>query len=543
MPRLLRINVLLIAAGALIAGVWIYATGSLEAFAAAWPRPVHVALLLGCTAFCVLVRFVRWQFLLRRADVRLPARGSLFVYSASLVGMATPAYVGELIRSVLLKRRFGSPLRITISVLVFERLFDVAALGLIGAACATGGWARVGLGAAVGAALVATLVFRRGALLLGVPPSAVERLFTPGVWVPGLILSLLAWVPAAGLVSAAARAVNVSVPLVAGMGVFSASTLIGGMTLMPAGVGVTGSVAILQLHDLGLSIEEAIRLVSVLRLGTVGAALVVGMACLLVIGRSLKPAASTAAVHFDDIGAEYGEQFRPHVWEHLLRRKTGLIRRVLEGQVAPDAIGLDLGCGLGDQSLALRAHGLRVMGMEPAWSLARRARTAGVPVVAGTALALPFGDSTVAFVYAVGMLHHLPDPEAQRAAVAEALRVLVPGGFLLVHETNPRNLVFRFYMGYVFPILKSIDEGTECWLAPEGWRHADGFRLTDVQYFTFFPDFVPRALLPPSMALSAWLEASPLARYSAHYLAVLRKETSAVPARGPRRREAVIETV
>ena len=74
----------------------------------------------------------------------------------------------------------------------------------------------------------------------------------------------------------------------------------------------------------------------------------------------------------------------------------------------------------------------------------------------------------------MGVLHHLPGPEAQARALGEVARVLRPGGRFMVHESNPKNPLFRFYMGYVFPVLKSIDEGTEHWIHPRHWAGMPG---------------------------------------------------------------------
>jgi SAM-dependent methyltransferase len=137
---------------------------------------------------------------------------------------------------------------------------------------------------------------------------------------------------------------------------------------------------------------------------------------------------------------------------------------------------------------------------------------------------LPFKDGSLDFVYAVGVLHHLPDRSMQSHVCHEVGRVLAPGGRFLVHETNPRNPLFRFYMGYVFPLLKKIDEGTEWWIEPERWESIAGLRLVHVQYFTFMPDFIPAWLMRPFMAVDRWLEASPLRRYSVHYMAVLERD-------------------
>lgn len=39
-------------------------------------NPIFVLLLIGVTVFFVFVRFIRWQFLLRRVEIRLPTRPS-----------------------------------------------------------------------------------------------------------------------------------------------------------------------------------------------------------------------------------------------------------------------------------------------------------------------------------------------------------------------------------------------------------------------------------------------------------------------------------
>jgi SAM-dependent methyltransferase len=253
------------------------------------------------------------------------------------------------------------------------------------------------------------------------------------------------------------------------------------------------------------------------------------MMCLLVVLRTKGSApVADAAAHFDEIATDYGHQFSAHIWNHLLDRKVGMMAGALPPPAAAGR-GLDLGCGLGIQCLALKARGYRVFGMDVARRLAAQARRAGIHVAAGSAVDLPFQDGSLDFAYAVGVLHHLPDRAMQQRACLEIGRVLTPGGTFLVHETNPRNPLFRFYMGYVFPVLKKIDEGTEWWIEPERWEATAGLRLVDVRYFTFMPDFIPAWLMRPFMALDRWLEASPLRRYSVHYMAVLERDPTWSP--------------
>ena len=111
----------------------------------------------------------------------------------------------------------------------------------------------------------------------------------------------------------------------------------------------------------------------------------------------------------------------------------------------------------------------------------------------------------------------------RRRRPSRRYRVLKPGGCFFVHETNPQNPLFRFYMGYVFPILKSIDKGTEIWLEPRKWQSRIELKLDDVKYFTFLPDFLPAWLLRPFLALERRLETSRLGHLSVHYMAIFRK--------------------
>jgi hypothetical protein len=79
-------------------------------------------------------------------------------------------------------------------------------------------------------------------------------------------------------------------------------------------------------------------------------------------------------------------------------------------------------------------------------------------------------------------------------------------------------------MSYWFPLLSDIDEGTEEWIKPSRLPRVDGATwLTDVDYFTFLPDFTPRAWLHVLKGVEAWLERSSIRSWSAHYVASLRK--------------------
>jgi SAM-dependent methyltransferase/uncharacterized membrane protein YbhN (UPF0104 family) len=520
MRRLLRLNFALALLATAVVLLWIRAVGGFQGVAGAAIAPLPVAIMLVLTGLCVLVRFLRWQFLMRHAGSRLIERSSLRIYLASLVGTATPAYVGEAIRGAFIRREFGVPLRVSLFVLVVERLLDVLALALIAGVAADSWWLRGVMALAFGGAILALVVASLLAPAIGLSSTVRRIVRRPDIVRDAFVLSIVAWGLTAFDMSLAASSLGLSVPLLDSVRVFSSSVLLGGLTLMPAGIGSAGAFAIVQLEHSGVPLPSAFMVVSLVRLATVGATLLVGAVCLLaLLRRNRAESTGDAAAHFDDIAAEYGDQFQPHVWQHLLERKVGLIAGALPPPAA--SRGLDLGCGLGSQCLALARRGYRVFGMDVARKLAAQAHEAGASVTAGSALALPFRDRCLDFVYAVGVLHHLPNRQAQRVAYEEVARVLKPGGVFVVHETNTRNPLFRLYMGYVFPLLKTIDEGTEWWIEPDRWKGIPGLRLVRIDHFTFMPDFIPSWLMTPVLAVDRWLERSWLRPYSVHYMAVL----------------------
>ena len=227
--------------------------------------------------------------------------------------------------------------------------------------------------------------------------------------------------------------------------------------------------------------------------------------------------------HFDEIATEYQKQFKEHVWNYLLGRKSGFMASILEHKSLVQGQGLDLGCGLGLQSTEMKRRGYKVFGMDMAYNLLAYARRTGFDVVNGDALRLPFKDESLDYVYTIGVLHHLSGLDFQNKVCDEVHRVLKPGGIFIIHETNPRNPLFRFYMGYIFPILRSIDEGTEWWIEPKFWSQTKGLDLINVTYFTFIPDFVPQVFMQLFHRIETILERSIFREYSVHYMAVVEK--------------------
>jgi SAM-dependent methyltransferase len=94
---------------------------------------------------------------------------------------------------------------------------------------------------------------------------------------------------------------------------------------------------------------------------------------------------------------------------------------------------LDLGCGTGLNFDAIRATGRRVVGLDASADQLRYAQGRAAAVLADAA-ALPFAAGTFGTVTALWVSTDIDD---FGAAVAEAARVLIPGGLLVYYGVHP----------------------------------------------------------------------------------------------------------
>ena len=110
---------------------------------------------------------------------------------------------------------------------------------------------------------------------------------------------------------------------------------------------------------------------------------------------------------------------------------------------APGRATLDLGCGEGRVTRFLAAAGHRVAGADAAPTMVRLAagHPDAAPAVVADAAALPFPDATFDLVVAYMCLH---DMDQMPRAVAEAGRVLAPGGRLCACVPHPVNSAGEF---------------------------------------------------------------------------------------------------
>lgn len=86
-------------------------------------------LVLGLTLGNQFLRFLKWEYLLRRVDVDLPLSTSFHVFGSGLIMIMTPGKLGEVWKSWLVRDVEGTPISTTIPVIAVERITDL--LGVV----------------------------------------------------------------------------------------------------------------------------------------------------------------------------------------------------------------------------------------------------------------------------------------------------------------------------------------------------------------------------------------------------------------------------
>jgi SAM-dependent methyltransferase len=105
---------------------------------------------------------------------------------------------------------------------------------------------------------------------------------------------------------------------------------------------------------------------------------------------------------------------------------------VVRALVAPPADFLEIGPGQGAIASLADEAGYRYRAVEPSPQLAAALRARGLTVDEAFTPPFPGRDASVDIVYGDQVLEHMSGIDAARAWVAEALRVLRPGGLLFV---------------------------------------------------------------------------------------------------------------
>lgn len=138
----------------------------------------------------------------------------------------------------------------------------------------------------------------------------------------------------------------------------------------------------------------------------------------------------------------YGDLYYESVADLLTSRLSGfeaqLLRRLLD--LGPRDRVLDLACGHGRHARALSPEVGLLVGVDRNPDYLARARQSGAVLVRGDLRSLPLRPGSFDAVYSWYSSLFMYDDEENARCLAAAVRLLRPGGRILVHHDNPRRL-------------------------------------------------------------------------------------------------------
>ena len=159
---------------------------------------------------------------------------------------------------------------------------------------------------------------------------------------------------------------------------------------------------------------------------------------------------------------------------------------------APGDYFLDAGCGSGDHLVRIARRGFRCVGVDISHCILEKAEraivTGGLQSLASVECqpleSLMFADDTFDFVHCRGVLMHIPEWEA---ALGQLVRVLKPGGRIVILEANRRSLEAHV-VGLVRRMTRRKYRLIETRGGLEFWSEVDGapfvVRMADLEYLS-----------------------------------------------------------
>lgn len=139
---------------------------------------------------------------------------------------------------------------------------------------------------------------------------------------------------------------------------------------------------------------------------------------------------------------------RSKPWRWIVERR--LLPWALEGlEIGDHVLELGPGPGLTTDLLRRRTTHLTAVESDPrlASSLQERLEGTNVEVVRADATAMPFPDGSFSAVLSFTMLHHVPSAPLQDRLLAEAWRVLRPGGVFAGTDSTSSPLLWLVHLG------------------------------------------------------------------------------------------------
>jgi glycosyltransferase 2 family protein len=264
--------------------------------------------ILGLVALSYVGRFVRWTYYLRVLKVHVPTGINAAIFTSGLSMTISPGKLGEVLKSVFVRRTSGAPIARTAPAVIAERATDGTGMvmwGFLGAltlnlppwtmlmflAVAIFGIAVLRskrLSLAVERILAKLPLVNRFAPHLRDFTGASNELLGTGPLLVGTLISFVSWGLECTGVYLCAVGLGVDKPFLLIVFVFAVSSLLGVLSMLPGGIGAVEAGLYGQFVTVAnLSTGVAGALTLIIRLATLWFAALLGICGLLLVQRLL----------------------------------------------------------------------------------------------------------------------------------------------------------------------------------------------------------------------------------------------------------------
>ncbi|HEX4496505.1 MAG TPA: lysylphosphatidylglycerol synthase transmembrane domain-containing protein [Thermoanaerobaculia bacterium] len=262
---------------------------------------------LALSLFNYGLRYLRWEFYLKRLGCALgPGRG-LAIFLVGFLLSVTPGRAGELGKAWLVRELGGGRAMRVVSAVLAERVTDVLGtfvLIAIGALPLPGGpWIAAAFLAGV-VAIVVVLTWRRGAewafAILGKMPvmgprvphlvemvDRLRELLSPELAIGGILVASVAWAAEGYGFWLVVRNYAPKAGLLVAIFNYTAASILGGLSMLPGGLGAAEGSLTALLHEQGLATADASSITLVIRAATLWFSVLFGVLALPFVARWL----------------------------------------------------------------------------------------------------------------------------------------------------------------------------------------------------------------------------------------------------------------
>lgn len=267
----------------------------------------YLPLILMLTPINLCLRYIKWNYYLRRINVHIKTKDNILIFAAALAMTVTPGKIGELLKSYLIKENHNIPISQTVPLVITERLTDVFSMIILASFGALiYNYGRMVLFLISLCILIFICIVQSPKIideiinLLGKIKyikkylvsikNFYHNMYTILKIKPllfAIIIGIISWSFEGVIIFFTLKAINIEISLLTSIFIFSFSSVVGAISMLPGGLFIAeGSIFGLLLLE-GIPKDIAIITTIITRLSTLWLGVLIGIIALFLVQKKM----------------------------------------------------------------------------------------------------------------------------------------------------------------------------------------------------------------------------------------------------------------